>query len=296
VTSADSAPRPSRAVFRHGRAALRTGHLLWTSLSVIGESGRVALPPGDRAQRLRSALREIAQSHRMSISVEGRWPSGPAILVANHLSYLDPVVIGACHPLAPIAKSQFRGWPVIGAAAARMGVIFVDRSDPLSGAAALRHAMAALRAGVNVLTFPEGTTTDGHRDVPYRLGAFGLAALTGYPVVPIGIRYSSPDLIWVGDAAFLPHYLRTAARPSLSALLRVGQPLWPRLRARGSTSSVRSRRAISWELLRASRAAIERLIADDPDDKEWTNDSTTSVAVSAPRPDAIFSSAHGNVA
>ena len=106
-----------------------------------------------------------------------------------------------------------RSWPILGAGAAALGVLFVQRGDAWSGARALRSALRALESGVSVLGFPEGTTSRGDDVLPFRRGLFGMAQLADVPVVPIAIHYSTAELRWFGDTWFLPHYLRTAMRP-----------------------------------------------------------------------------------
>ena len=169
----------------------------------------------------------------------------PAIYVANHLGYYDALVVAQFVPCAPIAKAEVASWPVIGAGGRSLGVIFVRRESPASGAQALLAALRALGAGVSVLNFPEGTTTSGDRLGPFRRGIFGLARLAGVPVVPVRIDFDDPELAWYGPALFLP---TTSARP----------------RARASTSASASAppspaRALDRRPRRgAARAALER--------------------------------------
>lgn len=176
--------------------------------------GRRATSPRERALIFQRGMAGVAASQGLEIRVHGALPVGPAILVANHVSYLDPVVLGALAPVAPIAKGEVSSWPLIGDTARNVGVSFVDRSSVWSGAIALRRSLAVLRDGGSVLNFPEGTTTDGSRLLPFRRGIFGLARLAGAPVVPIALRYEPADLAWTGNASFLPHYVRASARPS----------------------------------------------------------------------------------
>jgi lyso-ornithine lipid O-acyltransferase len=274
VAAADSLARMGSALHRgpaarlsqRGRAAVRSatrgGQLLWTSLSALGDAGRGALPLADRAQRLHSTLGQVVQSHQISIGIEGQWPAYPVVLIANHQSYIDPVVIGACLPIAPIAKAEVHRWPVIGSVAERLGVIFVDRRDPMSGARALRRGQAALDAGISVLAFPEGSTTAGEALLPFHLGAFGLAALSGLPVLPVAIRYSSPDLTWTGSATFLPHYLRTASRRSVSVVLRLGEPIWPAHLGHLHNQPAKRRRHQARALASAARVALEAMLPE----------------------------------
>ncbi len=148
--------------------------------------------------------------------VTGEVPREPCVIVANHISYLDPLVIASLVPCVPVAKAELRDWPVLGETARRSNVLFVRRECALSGARVLREARRALDRGVSVLIFPEGTTTRGHHVLPFRRGAMGLAQWAKVPIVPVAISYPSPEAPWVDDDTFLPHFMRTLARPLTS--------------------------------------------------------------------------------
>jgi 1-acyl-sn-glycerol-3-phosphate acyltransferase len=90
---------------------------------------------------------------------------------------------------------------------------------------ALRSAEAALAAGLPVLNFPEGTTTAGRSVLPFRPGVFGIARRSGVPVVPVALAYDPPELAWVGEDAFLPHWLALAASRRARAFIRWGTPI-----------------------------------------------------------------------
>ena len=175
------------------------------------------------AHRLARRLLEI---NGLQISVRGQVPSGPVVLACNHLGYLDPIVIGALLPLSAIAKSELAGWPFLGRVAANVGTLFIRRGSAHHGARVLREARRRLAAGVPVLNFPEGTTTDGSRPLlSFRRGLFGIARRAAVRVVPVALRLHPEDAAWVGGAPFLPHYWRMTARPSLHAVVRFGEPV-----------------------------------------------------------------------
>jgi 1-acyl-sn-glycerol-3-phosphate acyltransferase len=180
-----------------------------------------------RAALLRETLAEVTVRHGIELRPSGPVPHGPVLLVANHQSYLDPVVIGSMVPCVPISKASVAGWPVIGGLARDLGVLFVVRGDPRSGSQALRGAAEAFGEGVAVLNFPEGTTTTGERVLPFQPGLFGLALRAGVPVVPVALSYGSPRAAWVGDDTFLPHYLHLAAEPALEVRIRFGTAIAP---------------------------------------------------------------------
>jgi 1-acyl-sn-glycerol-3-phosphate acyltransferase len=167
------------------------------------------------------------------------------------VSWLDPLVVAAAAPCAPISKLDVRGWPLVGPLAGLLGVIFHDRGDHASGVRVLREAEEALGAGLLVLNFPEGTTTSGDGVLPFRKGLFGLARRLWLPVVPVAIRYQPADLAWTGRATFLPHYWRFAARGGSRVTLRFGQPLVPDKASDAVGLALEARRRVS-DLLEAA--------------------------------------------
>lgn len=169
--------------------------------------------------------RRALAKHRVAMEVRGPVPVGPAVLVANHLSWLDPLLIRAITKVAAIGKAELARWPYFGSRLREAGVIFVDRGDPFSGARALLQAARVLKAGGQVLNFPEGTTTRGDL-LPFHRGIFQVALRLEVEVVPIRIEIP-PELHWVGEANFLPHYLRLAGRPETMVRVHLAPPLGP---------------------------------------------------------------------
>jgi 1-acyl-sn-glycerol-3-phosphate acyltransferase len=185
------------------------------------------LPAPARARILHQMSVDVLAAHGFRIEVTGRIPAGPSVLVANHVSYLDPLVVMGLLPCLPLAKSEVRHWPVIGGVASATGVAFIRRGNTMSGALALRVMIRILRAGGSVLNFPEGTTTTGNTLLPFRRGVFGVARIAGVPVIPVTIQYETESLSWTGGAHFLPHYLQTAARERSWVRVHLGSALQP---------------------------------------------------------------------
>jgi 1-acyl-sn-glycerol-3-phosphate acyltransferase len=209
------------------------------ALETIGRARTHKFDDVRRARFLRDTCARICDRHGFGLEVDGRLPRGPAVFVANHVSYIDPLVIGSLFPCVPLAKAEIASWPVVGNGAQALGVIFVRRGDVWSGARAIRSGLRALEEGVSVLGFPEGTTSR-NRVLPFQRGLFGLARLAGVPIVPIALSYDDPAAAWVGDEWFLPHYVRTAMRPRTRAFLRVGDPIAV-TSADGAAESARAR-------------------------------------------------------
>ena len=210
------------------RVAQRAAGLVFSCLQAIGRDRASGIQPrsvAERAFAMHQLCAEVCRAHRFEIHHEGHPPEGAAVLVANHLSYLDPIMVAARKPLALIGKLEVEKWPLLGECGRRHGVLFIDRGNAHAGAVVLKRALRVLRAGVPVLNFPEGTTTDGDAMLPFKRGSFGLARLARVPIVPVAIGFEASALHWVGDALFLPHYLRTAARPVTQVFVRYGEPL-----------------------------------------------------------------------
>jgi 1-acyl-sn-glycerol-3-phosphate acyltransferase len=210
------------------RAGARLAATSATAAVVALRAGRLARTETfelHRARALQDGLRAVLRHHGVEVDLAGPLPQGAAIVACNHVSWLDPVVVGAAVPCAPISKLDVRGWPVVGGLASRLGVIFHERGAQASGLRVLREAEASLRAGVPVLNFPEGTTTAGDTVLAFRKGLFGLAARLVLPVVPVAVRYQPADLCWIGRDTFLPHYLRFAARRGSAVRLSFGEPV-----------------------------------------------------------------------
>ena len=243
-------PAPSRLARAGGRAAgvgatmLATAHRL-RKIDAEGSTGR-----RERARVLRDAARRALELHGLEVRSSGPLPLGPVLLASNHVSWLDPLVVASLVPCAPVSKIDVSRWPIVGALARDLGVVFVARGDASSGARALRQARAALDHGVPVLNFPEATTTVGTSVLPFRAGAFGLAISAGVPVVPVALRYDPPELAWVGEDSFVPHWLRLASSRRARAIVALGEPMQP------------SEHANAAAVARAVHAEVSRLLQE----------------------------------
>ena len=202
--------------------------------ALVGRSvdAQGASPGADRATARALALHRlagrVAELHGLRIAVGGELPQRASVLVCNHLGYWDGVVLGSILPLTAIAKSEVAGWPLLGRCGEALGVLYVRRGDAHHGARVLRRALRRLAAGVHVLNFPEGTTSDGSGLLPFRRGIFGVAMHASVPLVPVGLRLRPADAAWLGEETFLPHYRRHWQRGGrVDASVRFGSALRP---------------------------------------------------------------------
>ena len=126
---------------------------------------------------------------RLSIEGSGHLLRGAAIVVSNHASYLDSVVLAAAVPssLSFVAKRELAGQFLAGPFLRRVAAIFVERADPAASVEDTDSILAAVRAGHRPMFFAEGTIMRSPGLMPFRLGAFVIAARTLTPVVPVTI-------------------------------------------------------------------------------------------------------------
>jgi 1-acyl-sn-glycerol-3-phosphate acyltransferase len=153
----------------------------------------VALPwPRWRWAVLRGAARLALRLTGTPLTVEGlpRLPPQGGVVVANHSSYVDGLVMIAALPgeLAFVVKQELAAQFFAGVFMRRIGTVFVRRFDRESGVEHTRTALAAARAGRRLVFFPEGTLTRRPGLMAFRLGAFMVAAEAGVPVTPVTIR------------------------------------------------------------------------------------------------------------
>ncbi len=187
--------------------------------------GRVELDATGLARRAQRTARSLLAAHGVDVACAGAPPLTPAILVTNHVSYLDPLVIAAVSPCIAIAKGEVGTWPLFGSGLRALGVVFVRRGDVYSGAIALRRAWRALDRGATVLNFPEGTTSDGRSVGPFRRGIFGLAAIAGVDIVPAHVSYDDHRVPWFGGQTLAPHYWRLSRTTAIRAHVRFAEPI-----------------------------------------------------------------------
>ncbi len=132
--------------------------------------------------------KRLADVLGVQITVAGYRPQAPVLLVSNHVSWLDIVVLGGLTHTDFLSKYEIREWPLIGWLAARSGTLFIRRGHGEAGAISEQIAQR-LRENRILTLFPEGTTTDGREVRPFFSRLFGAALDTNTDVVPVALRY-----------------------------------------------------------------------------------------------------------
>lgn len=154
----------------------------------------------------------------------GRAVPAPAVIAANHSSWLDIFALNAGQTVTFVAKAEVAGWPGIGWLARATGTVFIRR-DPAEAAAQVALLRDRLRAGGRIALFPEGTSTDGQRVLPFKPALFAaFLEVPGLQVQPVTIRWQAPAGAdpraygWWGNMDLGPHLLGVLARPDQGAL------------------------------------------------------------------------------
>ncbi len=200
----------------------------------------VLLVPGAHTRR-RVAQRISALVSRcllatlgVTCAYRGPRPRGGALLMANHLSWLDIVAIVAAWPCAFVAKREVSEWPVIGPLARVLGAIFVDRHRKRDLLRAIPALTQSLRDGAMVLLFPEGTTTYGESVTRFRSALVQAAVEANVPLFPVALsgriaeRDSlvwAPVVCWCDDETLLSNVWRLAGARGVALSLHVGAPV-----------------------------------------------------------------------
>ncbi|MCX6464788.1 MAG: lysophospholipid acyltransferase family protein [Pseudonocardiales bacterium] len=185
------------------RFGLRLAILL--AVLVATAAGIVLLRGGAQAAWRRWTARAALRAAGVRLRTAGGplLPGAGALVVANHLSWIDVLALDAVGPVRMLAKREVAGWPLLGGLAVRAGALFVDRAGLRSLPATVAETATALRSGSLVGVFPEGTTWCGAAAGTFRRAAFQAAVDAGVPVRPVAIVLRGPDGGPTGAGAFV---------------------------------------------------------------------------------------------
>jgi len=178
--------------------------LLFTNL--FFKSQKKKLARGIRYRR--SIIRGLHIILGTKVTVYGTEPSLSGLIILNHRSYFDPIVILKNILCYPVGKEEVASWPVIGPVCKTTGVIFVKRESKESRKETLNKINTVLENGYSILIAPEGTTHSEDTTIDFRPGSFVKAVTLNIPVHPIAVDYKNKADFWVGNDTFVPHFFR----------------------------------------------------------------------------------------
>ncbi|MDO9402789.1 MAG: lysophospholipid acyltransferase family protein [Polaromonas sp.] len=209
------------------RSVLHIARGYWTIRTTFGK-----LPTAERERQVHAWAQRMLVIAGIRLEVRGAAPStGPVLLVANHISWLDILVMHAAHYCRFISKSDIQAWPVVGTLADGAGTLYIERASRRD-AHRMVHQMADRLKGVDVLAvFPEGTTGDGVTLKHFHANLIEAAIEADVPVQPVALRFVDAA---TGAVSFAPRYVdddtllqslwATLTAPPLKAVVTFGEP------------------------------------------------------------------------
>ena len=154
------------------------------------------LSKAQRRMRVGRASRQLLSILAVRVKVSGEPPragDGTAMIVANHVSWVDIFAINSVHAMRFVAKAEIRRWPEIGWLCAQGGTLFIERAQRRHTAQINAEVVAALRQGDTFVVFPEGKVTTGDVLLPFHASLLQPALECDARLFPLAIRYTRAD-------------------------------------------------------------------------------------------------------
>ena len=159
----------------------------------------------------------------IALATRGTPRGGATLVVANHISWLDILVINAVQPVRFVSKADVRHWPLIGWLVACAGTLFIERERKRDALRVVHQVADALKRGQTIAVFPEGTTSEGHGLLPFHANLLQAAIATETPIQPVALRFRddteavSRAAAYVGDTHLLRSLWFVVTVPGLRA-------------------------------------------------------------------------------
>jgi 1-acyl-sn-glycerol-3-phosphate acyltransferase len=203
----------------HAVSGFWTIKTLFPKLEQVEQEGRVQVWAGEM-------LRIVG----IELEVKGSAPvRGPVLLVANHISWLDILVMHASRHCRFVSKSDVKGWPFVSTLAHGAGTLYIERESRRDAHRVVVQMAERLRAGDILAVFPEGTTGDGITLLPFHANLIQAAIEASVPVQPVALKFVdaasgavsfAPS--YVGDETLIGSIWRTLTARGLKAVVTFG--------------------------------------------------------------------------
>jgi 1-acyl-sn-glycerol-3-phosphate acyltransferase len=209
------------------RVLLHTLAGLWTVVFLFPRRS-----PQQKEEAIRAWALGMLACLAIKLIVNGKPPaSGPVLLAANHISWLDILVIHAARYCRFVSKADVKHWPLIGTLATAAGTLYVARESRRDAMRVVHHMAGSLRTGDVLAVFPEGTTSNGVDLLPFHANLFQAAISAGAPVQPVALRFvddatgqTSLAPCYIDDDTLLGSIWRTLCTSNLVAVITFGEP------------------------------------------------------------------------
>lgn len=230
----------AHAAWKGVRTLAHILHGVWTITTVFKK-----LSAAQKEERIRLWALELLGHLAIKLIVIGEPPAGgPVLLAANHISWLDIVVMHAARHCRFVSKADVRHWPLIGTLAAGGGTLFIERESRRDAMRVVQHMAERLVAGDVLAIFPEGTTSNGVDLLPFHANLFQAAIAANASVLPVALRFADAH---TGERSLAPCYIdadtllgsvwRTLCTPGIAAVVTFGVPELAQGRDRRSWAS-----------------------------------------------------------
>ena len=243
-----------RAAWRALRALAHVLRGLWI---IRTEFGR--LTPDDCALLVREWSRGMLRIMGVALEVRGSAPtSGPMLLLSNHISWLDILVMNAACPVRFVSKADVKHWPVLGALITGAGTILIERESRRDAMRVVHQMAEHLKGRDLIAVFPEGTTGDGRSLLPFHANLLQAAISTHAPLLPVALRFVDGDgrisdaPLFVGETTLVASIWSTLRADGLTARVTYGHP---------ELAAGRDRRTLARDMQQAVQALLDQPVS-----------------------------------
>jgi 1-acyl-sn-glycerol-3-phosphate acyltransferase len=163
---------------------------------------------------------------------EGQLERGGYVIIANHVSYVDGIVLGSIFPIIFVSKREVKKWPVVGQWNVLCGTIFINRQRKNKVGALIREMTGKLKHEANILLFPEGTSTNGEKMLPFQTVPLAAPLRSRSIIVPATVTYKAindqpvtpanrDSVYWYGDMDFVTHFWKFLGLRGIEVLVTI---------------------------------------------------------------------------
>ena len=200
---------------------------LW--ISILGLPNRWKIL--SRLNRNYTLLLRLILNIKVTIAGDaGQLERGGYVVIAKHVSYVDGIVLGSIFPIVFVSKREVKKWPIVGQWNVLCGTIFINRQRKNEVGALVREMTRKLRQEANVLLFPEGTSTNGEKMLPFQTVPLAAPLRSRSIIVPVNLAYKTIDeqpvtaanrdfVYWYGDMDFVTHFWNLLGRRGVEVLV-----------------------------------------------------------------------------
>jgi 1-acyl-sn-glycerol-3-phosphate acyltransferase len=184
-------------------------HLMGGMWTIWRQFGSATQP--QRAEHVQRWAQDFLKILQVQLRTAGTpHTAGPLLVVANHISWLDILVMLAVQPVSFVSKSEIKSWPLIGWLATNAGTLYIERASRRDAMRVVHHIADALKPATPehlahmIAVFPEGTTTDGSVVLPFHGNLIQAAISAHAPIQPVALRYLDAGS---GQLSLAPAYI-----------------------------------------------------------------------------------------